>query len=209
MFKAADEDPTLYASAYDAVQDPDRIQDPSDNTDWVLATHPLASRACRFTSDNRYADRPARMADGRAFTDYRQPCKGANIGIDERRFLTRHGQELIGLARQITAERNPDVLYNKHAELPLTPDRVFKCDYQTCENRAYSSYGRDMPPFGGTGLYRAAGDGGAGDMIPDPLGARQSAPSYNVCATPKDRDAAPRAYVGRLAVPGGGAPSRF
>jgi hypothetical protein len=155
------------------------------------------------------------MADGRAFTDYRQPCKGANIGLDERRFLTRHGQELIGLARQITAERNPDVLYNRHVELPLAPDRVFKCDYQTCKSHPFTSLlsgasaSASVPPFGGTGLYRAAGDGGAGDMIPDPLGARQSSHSYNVCATPKDRDAAPRAFVGRPALPGGGAPSRF
>ncbi len=70
---------------------------------------------CLKTSNNKYNDSPALMADGRSFTDYRQNCHVNTLlrnssnsfnSHEYRLFLTRNAKNLIDLNRNLTFERN-------------------------------------------------------------------------------------------------------
>jgi hypothetical protein len=71
--------------------------------------------SCFKTGDNKYADCPARMADGRHFTDYRPSChindliradNSISNSFQYRRFLQENADSLMNRNRQIACERN-------------------------------------------------------------------------------------------------------
>lgn len=74
-----------------------------------------STTSCFKTGDNKYANCPARMADGRHFTDYRPSChindlvradNGISNSFQYRRFLQENADALMNRNRQIACERN-------------------------------------------------------------------------------------------------------
>lgn len=73
------------------------------------------SNTCMKASDNKHFDCPARMADGRHFTDYRPNCHLNNNlrtsnklenTFDYRRFLQHRGNDLMDLNRSSSYDQN-------------------------------------------------------------------------------------------------------
>ena len=101
------------------------------------------NNVCLKTSNNKYSDCPARMADGRNFTDYRQSCAVNNLlrsgsntfnSHEYRMYLMRNGENLINLNRDMAFERNkcgPCVTpYNVGTMLP--EKTKVACDHHGC-----------------------------------------------------------------------------
>jgi hypothetical protein len=100
--------------------------------------------SCYRTSNNKFASAPARMADGRHFTDYRPSCHlNAKIQIENqvpnsyefRMFLTRNAEDLMELNRKQSYLANGAFEckppYNVGTMLPES--HKVKCNAQTCE----------------------------------------------------------------------------
>ena len=98
---------------------------------------------CVKTSNNKYQDSPALMADGRTFTDYRPNCNVNGLlrnssnsfnSHDYRLFLTRNAQNLIDLNRNLAFEKHrvgPCMLpYNVGTMLP--EKTKVNCDRHGC-----------------------------------------------------------------------------
>ena len=118
--------------------------------------------SCYRTSNNKFASAPARMADGRHFTDYRPSCMlNTRIQVDNkvpnsyefRMFLTRNADDLMELNRKQTFLANGAFEckppYNVGTMLPESAK--IKCNAQTCK----VSHNYDN----GLGLGRDYGEG--------------------------------------------------
>ena len=145
----------------------------------------MANQLCVKTSNNKYPDCPARMADGRTFTDYRQSCSVNSLlrtssnsfnSHEYRMYLTRNAETLINLNRQMTFERNkcgPCVKpYNVGTMLP--EQRKISCDHHGClisvNDETGIGYGRQYNSFPDT-------------FFPVHVGNNKT---VNCCATPLD-----------------------
>lgn len=95
---------------------------------------------CNKTSNNKYFDFPARMDDGRAFTDYRsstivdEMIKYSNNVMssnDYRQFLIHNGNSLINVSRDYTKEKvgNGDCTYK---EVPFSRNCVINDKFSRC-----------------------------------------------------------------------------
>ncbi len=104
----------------------------------------------RPTTNNKYANCPPRMADGRNFTDYRPRCFQQYVvenklmnSFDQRNYLTQHAEELM--------KRNAAMAYQQNrcgpCEEPfdigtMLPERVQQvCDANTCSFNVTDPYG--------------------------------------------------------------------
>jgi len=96
--------------------------------------------SCNKTSNNKYFDCPARMDDGRAFTDYRsstivdEMIKYSNNVMssnDYRQFLIHNGSNLINVSRDYTKEKlaNGDCNYK---EVPFSRNCVINDKFSRC-----------------------------------------------------------------------------
>jgi hypothetical protein len=95
---------------------------------------------CNKTSNNKYFDCPARMDDGRAFTDYRasstvdEMIKYSNNVMgsnDYRQFLIHNGNNIINVAREYTKEKigNGDCNY---VDIPFNRNCVINDRFSRC-----------------------------------------------------------------------------
>jgi len=87
-------------------------------------------------SDNKYANCPPRMADGRHFTDYRPRCyqqyserysNGIQSSFDYRMFLTRNATDIM--------MKNAAEAYNVNMCGPCVSTAVPELTKQTCDDR--------------------------------------------------------------------------
>tara|TARA_Y100001970_G_C14216765_1_gene850138 strand:+ start:600 stop:1133 length:534 start_codon:yes stop_codon:yes gene_type:complete len=120
------------------------------------------SELCLKTSNNKYLNSPALMADGRNFTDYRQSGVVNNLlrtksnsfnSHEYRMFLTRNAKQIIDLNRNMAFERNrvgPCMEpYNIGTMLP--EETKINCDRHGClvsvNDRAGIGQGRQYNSF--------------------------------------------------------------
>lgn len=126
--------------------------------------------ACYQTSDNKFFRCPARMSDGRHFTDYRPNCHINNLisnpnGIqnshEQRLFLTRNAKQIMAQNLEISTERNgcgpcsqiPGRSWSQGTMLPAR--YVVSCDGNKCERKEVNPRGlgdvRQYGPLPGHG----------------------------------------------------------
>ena len=112
----------------------------SNNNSMLLAN----SNSCMKASDNKHFDCPARMADGRHFTDYRPNCHLNNNlrtnnmlenTFDYRRFLQRRGHEMMELNRSSAYEQNGcGTCKEPYHENTMLPEQTrLYCDKNGCK----------------------------------------------------------------------------
>ena len=100
--------------------------------------------SCYKVSDNKFFNCPARMADGRHFTDYRPNCH-LNNGIrfsnnmkntfDYRRFLTNNADELMKINASVAYERNGCASCKEpyHQNTMLPEKDILTCNKDGCQ----------------------------------------------------------------------------
>ena len=102
------------------------------------------SNTCYKASDNKHFDCPARMADGRHFTDYRPNCHLNNNlrtnnnlqnTFDYRRFLQQRGGELMDFNRSVAYETNGcgNCKEPYHTNTMLPEQTRLYCDKNGCK----------------------------------------------------------------------------
>jgi hypothetical protein len=94
--------------------------------------------SCSYTSDNYYKDCPARMSDGRTFTDFRSNCNMNNLlriknqvtnNFEYRMLLARNG-DVIRDMNEVTAEKKTSCP-GQYESVP--PERsVLRCTAESC-----------------------------------------------------------------------------
>jgi len=94
--------------------------------------------SCNYTSDNYYKDCPARMSDGRNFTDYRSSCNINNLirvnnsitnSFEYRMFLSRNSDNIREINELYAEKKNACPGYNES----LVPEQsVLRCTPEEC-----------------------------------------------------------------------------
>jgi len=101
---------------------------------------------CRKTSDNLNFECPAKMSDGRIFTDYRPSCdvehalynsNALRNSFEYRTFLTNNAQTIM----QYNLQQSNELACGSYCEeVPIpAPQWVQKCDKYSCEIKASSA----------------------------------------------------------------------
>ena len=95
--------------------------------------------SCNFTSDNYYKDCPAKMADGRNFTDYRSSCTSNNLirannsitnSFEYRMFLSRNGNSIREINELYAEKKNASPGHNGS----IVPERtILRCTPEGCD----------------------------------------------------------------------------
>jgi len=96
------------------------------------------SYSCYKTGDNKYPDCPARMADGRHFTDYRPNCTINNMlrvqnkvanSYEYRMFLTRNADKIMEINNLYAVDRNAC----KSCDNTMLPEQtMLNCNKESC-----------------------------------------------------------------------------
>ena len=122
---------------------------------------------CNKTSNNKYFNCPARMSDGRHFTDYRPNCYVNNLlrynnktmsNYDYRQFLINNGSELMKINKDYTEEK-----------VGCTP-----CNASEINNQTRCRYNKqngicEINDVGGVGLMNEATPDSVAPYAPDSL----------------------------------------
>ena len=98
---------------------------------------------CGKVSNNKHFDCPARMNDGRHFTDYRPSCHLNNMirannnvlnSYDYRMFLTNNASKLMDLNRQYSCEKNCSTnCVSPYDETTMLPEKeLTNCNEKGC-----------------------------------------------------------------------------
>jgi len=107
---------------------------------------------CYKTSNNKYFDCPARMSDGRQFTDYRPNCDvnsmlQANNGIRNsfqyRNFLTHNAIQLMKLNDTLMCQKNCNSnCVEPYEEGTMLPERYkMSCNGTSCQVNEVNKHG--------------------------------------------------------------------
>ena len=96
---------------------------------------------CYKTSDNKHFGCPARMADGRNFTDYRPHCyvdnliiaeNGINNSFNYRNFLQQNASQLMEINRKYACMKNCCTPCMEEPGTMLPEANKFVCNQNTC-----------------------------------------------------------------------------
>ena len=168
---------------------------------------------CENESDNKHALCPAKMEDGRQFTDYRPRCamhEGKNMNsYDARQYMINNAEQLMSADRKSMESRNrcgPCVEpWNQGTMLP--EQTMTKCTAQTCTTFLKDPYG-----LGQGRDFGITPDAAFVAKMEKNNSAMMRAQDKN-CCTGYDEDIqyyplgnSPENLVKRSAVPGGGDP---
>ena len=104
-------------------------------------------------SDNKYFECPAKMSDGRQFTDYRPRCfqtEDYTVGCKQlnsyeyRQYLISHGQNMIDQNRNLAYEVNkcPTCQYMVNENDTMVPEKNIQvCNTSVCKIVPYNEIG--------------------------------------------------------------------
>jgi hypothetical protein len=101
----------------------------------------MSNNTCNKTSNNKYFDSPARMDDGRAFTDYRQSNSIDNMirvsnnissNYEYRQFLINNAKKIININNEYTLSKVGNGSCN-YQEVPFETECVFTPVSPTCK----------------------------------------------------------------------------